>query len=97
MRRIVGIVVVVAVLGAACGSDAGDTVDGAGTCAELALAWDDGDQTDQGFRDKIGTRLEELVSEQRALGDNAAAVACRLFLSGAGTDDSEEFFMEGDS
>lgn len=97
MRRAVGMLVVLAVLAAGCGSEASDAVDGAENCTELAQAWSDGDQTDQGFRDKVVARLADLKSDARARGSDTEAVTCGLFLSEAGAEDSEEFFMEGDS
>ena len=57
MRRVVGIVVVLAVVATACG---GDPVDGAESCTELAQVWRDGDQTDQGFWDEVIARVAEI-------------------------------------
>ncbi len=94
MRRVVGIVVVFAVLVAACGSD---PVDSAEDCTELAQAWRDGDQTDQGFRDKVVARIADLKGDLLARGAEIEAIVCGLFLSEAGLEDPEEFFMEGDS
>ncbi len=92
MRRVVGILVVLAVLVAACGSD---PVDGAESCTELAQVWRDGDQADQGFRDKVVARIADLKDDLLARGAQTEAVACGLFLSQA--QDPEDFFMEGDS
>ena len=91
MRRVVGIVVV---LVAACGSD---PIDSAEDCTELAQAWRDGDQTDQGFRDKVVARIADLKGDLLARGAEIEAIVCGLFLSEAGLEDPEEFFMEGDS
>ena len=94
MRRVVGIVVVLAVLVAACGSD---PVDNAENCTELAQAWRDGDQTDQGFRDKVVARIADLKGDLLVRGAEIEAVVCGLFLSQAGVEEPEEFFMEGNS
>lgn len=93
MRRVVGILLVFTVLAAACGSD---VVKSAEDCDELAQVWRNGDQTDQEFRDKVEARVADLADKALARGSNAEAVACRLLLSQAGTDDGEDFFMEGD-
>ncbi len=92
VRRVVGIRVVLAVLVAACGSD---PVDGAENCTDLAQVWRDGDQADQGFRDKVVARIADFKDDLLARGAETEAVACGLFLSLA--QDPEDFFMEGDS
>lgn len=92
MSRVVGILFVLAVLVAACGSD---VVDGAENCAELAEAWSDGDQTDQQFRDQVEARAADLEDKALGRGADAEAVACELLSSQAGGDPVEEFFMEG--
>ena len=92
MSRVVGILVVLAVLVAACGSD---VVDSAENCAELAEAWRDGDQADQQFRDQVEARAADLEDSALGRGADAEAVACKLLGSQAGADPVEEFFMEG--
>ena len=92
MRRVVGIVVVFAVLVAACASDPVDSVE---NCTELAQVWRNGDQADQGFRDEVVARIAELKDDLLARGAATEAVACGLFLSQS--QDPEDFFMEGDS
>ncbi len=92
MSRVVGILVVLAVLVAACGSD---VVDSAENCAELAEAWRDGDQADQQFRDQVEARAADLEDSALDRGADGEAVACELLGSQAGADPVEEFFMEG--
>ena len=92
MSRVVGILVVLALLVAACGSD---VVDSAENCAELAEAWEDGDQADQQFRDQVEARAADLGDSALGRGADAEAVACELLGSQAGADPVEEFFMEG--
>jgi hypothetical protein len=94
MRHIVGMLVLLALLTAACGTD---MVDSAEDCDELARVWEDGDQADPEFRDKVEARVADLAEEALDRGAGAEAVACRLLLSQAGTDDGEDFFMEGES
>ena len=67
---------------------------GAENCTELAQVWRDGDQADQGFRDKVVARIADLKDDLLARGAQTEALACGLFLSQA--QDPEDFFMEGD-
>jgi len=91
MRRVVGIVVVFALLVAACGSDA---VDSATTCTELTRAWEHGDQPHQESKDKVLARAIDLAGNALARGSEAEAIVCGLVASEAGALEVEEIFAD---